>query len=151
MEIHIDIFDAAYHTAHDYPGGAVALAARLGKNPGTFLNKLNPGCETHHLTLSEAVQIQSLSGDHRVLHAMAATLGEICVPAPDFSKVSDSALLELFATMISEGGDFARKFNECLAQKRYAAKGYVELKREAYEFLQAIVELTHRCEGLIDG
>ena len=41
----MDVFEAAYRVAHDFrPDGAVGLARRLGKNPGTLLNKLNP----HH-------------------------------------------------------------------------------------------------------
>ena len=63
-----DVFDAAYRVAHDFkPDGAVGLARRLGKNPGTFLNKLNPHQETHHLTLGEAVLLPAVPRDTKFL------------------------------------------------------------------------------------
>lgn len=44
----MDVLHAAYVVAHEFkPKGAVGLAAKLGVNPGTFLNRVNPEQETH--------------------------------------------------------------------------------------------------------
>lgn len=73
--------DAAYLTGHNYPGGAPALAARMGMDARKLSRKLNPNA-IHSLTLDEAEVLMALSGDHRILHAMAAELGYVCTPIP---------------------------------------------------------------------
>ena len=45
----MNILDAAYHTVHDYKGGANALAPRMGmKSPAVLNSKVNPITDTHH-------------------------------------------------------------------------------------------------------
>ncbi len=79
-----DVLDAAYHTAHGYPGGIAALALRMGVSANTLTHKVNPANTTHHLTLREAQAMQTLSGNLAILHAMADALGHVCTPAtPD--------------------------------------------------------------------
>ncbi|WP_295851994.1 phage regulatory CII family protein [uncultured Xylophilus sp.] len=76
--------DAAYQTAHGYPGGVSAIAARLGIPAGTLTHKVNPHNTTHHLSYAEAVSLAHLAGDARMLHAFAARLGYTCTKAmPD--------------------------------------------------------------------
>lgn len=84
-----DVLDAAYLLAQRHPGGALALAARMGMSPNTLTHKLNPNNTTHHLTLREAVAMQTLAGDCAILQSMAHALGYTCVPAtPDQSEGS---------------------------------------------------------------
>lgn len=152
----MDVFEAAYRVAHDFEGGAakrggaVRMAEKLGQNAGTFLNRLNPETETHHLYLSTALQMQVVSGDHRILHAMAGTLGEVCFRIPDLSHVSDDALLELICKVGTEGGDFYRVVNESLLQKRFTHAQLAQIKQEGLEFIAAIAETMARMEGLLD-
>ena len=76
--------DAAYHTAHGYPGGVAALAVRMGLPANTLTHKVNPRNETHFLRPPELISLQALSGNAAVLHSMARTLGYVCTPAaPD--------------------------------------------------------------------
>ena len=77
----LTVADAIYHTVHGYPGGVVALAARMGVSPNTLTHKANPNNATHHLHPAELVAMQQLSGNAAVLHAMAAALGYTCIPA----------------------------------------------------------------------
>lgn len=67
--------DAAYHTAHGYPGGVRALAARIGMSPNVLQNKVNPNQESHHLTLAEAVTLMDVTDSDAILLAMAAHRG----------------------------------------------------------------------------
>lgn len=79
------IADAAHKTVLDYPGGSVALATRListndrgeekPMSAAVLRSKVNPNTRTHHLTLTEASEIMGLTGDHRILHALAAEHG----------------------------------------------------------------------------
>lgn len=146
----MDVFEAAYRTAHDHrPDGAVGMARRLGKTPGTFLNELNPEQEGHKLGLGTATAMQAF-GDHRILHSMAHTLGEVCFAVPDMSRVSDAALLQLMAKIGQEGGDFYRAFNFALSDGRFTRSDYGNVQREAMEFIAAIAETLARIEGIVD-
>ncbi|RZI81093.1 MAG: hypothetical protein EOP38_20500 [Rubrivivax sp.] len=77
--------DAAYRIARGYPGGIRALAARMEMPYDTFQKKVSPSCETHHLQLEEAVDMQVYAGRCDILYAMAADLGHICLTMPDES------------------------------------------------------------------
>ncbi|MFA1289946.1 phage regulatory CII family protein [Xanthomonas axonopodis pv. nakataecorchori] len=78
----MNIADAAHKTVLDYPGGSVALATRListndrgeekPMSAAVLRSKVNPSTRTHHLTLAEASEIMGLTGDYRILHALAA-------------------------------------------------------------------------------
>ena len=77
----MDVSDAAYRTAHHYPGGIAALAVRMGVLASTLNSKVSVNNTTHHLTLREAVTMQEVTGDTSILQAMASELGYNCVPA----------------------------------------------------------------------
>lgn len=73
--------DAAYMTSHHYPGGVPALAARMGMDARELTRKLNPN--TGDISLDEAGVLMTLSGDHRILHAMADEFGYTLAKQPD--------------------------------------------------------------------
>lgn len=81
--------DAAYLTGHNYPGGVPALAARMGADANELRRKLNPG-SIHGISLDEAEVLMALSGDPRILHAMAAELGYVCTPVLDAAPSRDA-------------------------------------------------------------
>lgn len=97
----MNVIDAAHATVHDYPGGSVALAARLGMAGAVLRGKVNVNDVGHHLTLTEAQRIQSLTGDHRMLLAMADELGYLCLPLP---AVSDGDLVHATLRAIQSFG-----------------------------------------------
>lgn len=79
-----NVGDAACCTVRNYPGGAAALAPRLGMSVSTLLHKTSPGNTTHILSVAEAVLLQEFTGNHAILHAMAEALGYTCARAtPD--------------------------------------------------------------------
>lgn len=67
----MDVLDAAYHTAHSYPGGVAALAVRMGRSANVMMSKLNTNVDSHHLTLREAQTIMDVTDDDAILQAMA--------------------------------------------------------------------------------
>lgn len=73
--------DTAYLTGHHYPGGVPALAARMGMDARELSRKLNPN--TGDLGLDDVIALMVMSGDHRILHAMADELGYMLAPQPD--------------------------------------------------------------------
>lgn len=76
----LSIRDAAYYTVHEYAPGTVALAARMNLNQQTLCHKVNPNnTNRNNLTLEEAVTLQLMTEDHRILFSMAGLLGYSCV------------------------------------------------------------------------
>ena len=81
----MNVADACFATVHDYPGGAEALGPRLGKL-GTSLSaevrqvppggvfSADPKRSAAKLGLLDALRIMQLTGDCRMLYALAAEL-----------------------------------------------------------------------------
>lgn len=114
----MNVRDAAYHLVHDYPGGAEALAPRLGKRANSLSAEVapNPVLGSHgrpaaKLGLLEALTIMQMSSDHRVLHAMAAELGYLNIPLPRLVDEDDDSDATTAALRL---GELAREFAEVM-------------------------------------
>jgi len=107
-----DVADAAYNTAHLYPGGVAAIALRMRVNKDTLSNKVNPNNTTHHLSLREAVAMQELSGDYSILHAMAEALGHAATRATPDQSGGDP--VEALMRLQCDFADFVRAVTEAL-------------------------------------
>ncbi|MBK8019106.1 MAG: hypothetical protein IPK20_22085 [Betaproteobacteria bacterium] len=128
------IEDAAYNTVHDYPGGAEALAPRMGKSAKVLDSKVNRNEFRHHLTLREAVQIMGLTGDHRMVRAICRHLGYLDpIRAVVYEGIADEQLLELVAaaTVTSSDHEF-ESFDE-----------------QTIEAMTALAELRDRLRGMV--
>lgn len=109
----MNIVDSAHRTVHAYPGGSESLAPRIGMSAAVLRNKVNPNNTTHHLTLVEADEIMSITGDHRMLHDLAAAHG-YTLQRVDAPGVGGSVLGLLLATNASKG-EFAQVLHDALA------------------------------------
>lgn len=78
----MSVLDAAYNVVHDHPGGASALAPRLGKRSDVLSHEVK-AYGSAKLGLVDAVKVTELTGDLRILHAFAVQCGQVCVPLPD--------------------------------------------------------------------
>lgn len=149
---HMDVFEAAYRVAHDFrPDGAVGLARRLGKNPGTFLNKLNPHQETHHLTLGEAVAMSIAASDARIAQAFAWEVGGVFVRLPPPAGASDLELLTLMLQRDVSGGRFAQTVEQCLEDGRISARDWQAIRDAGVTYVSAFMALMQRFEGMSDA
>lgn len=110
----MNIIDTAHATVAEYPGGSEALGPRIGMSPAVLRNKVNPNNTTHHLTLVEAARIMAVSGDHRILHALAAELDHVALPIAAGEGVDDT-LLDLTLSQSQAQGDFAAALQQALA------------------------------------
>lgn len=146
----MNLTDAAYAVAHDYPGGTESLAPRLGMSGAILRGKVNPKDSAHKLTLAEAVRMQAMTGDHRILHAMADELGYVCVQSQIFVNVSDMDLLDSFMMVMKELGDFAAEFRNDWADGEIKPDELERLRSEFYELQQAGLELMQRIESLAE-
>ena len=121
------VSDAAYQVAHAYPGGIPALAQRMPPSlsargepvhmsANTLQHKVNPNCNTHHLSLEEARDISVLSGDFRILHALSADLSHMAIRlSPDAEGVTLQKVMRL-----------TKEFGELLSEVARATEGTSE-------------------------
>lgn len=144
------IEDAAYNTVHDYPGGAEALAPRMGKSAKVLDSKVSRNVSTHHLTLHEAVQIMGLTGDHRMLRAICRHLGYLDpIRAVVYEGIADEQLLELVAAVHSETGDVSRSLVAALADGRVTQREFESFDEQTIEAMTALAELRDRLRGMV--
>jgi hypothetical protein len=93
----MNALDAADLTVHDYPGGSESLAPRLGISAAILRGKVNVNNDRNHLTLAEADRMMAVTGDHRILQALAAEHGYALTRMDETPRQGSiaAALLEL--------------------------------------------------------
>lgn len=105
--------DAAYSTVHDYPGGTESLGPRIAMSAAVLRGKVNPNNDRNVLSLDEASRIMGVTGDHRILQALAAehgyTLQKVEVEA------SPGDVLRTLLRANAAEGEFDRVLGEALA------------------------------------
>ena len=145
----MNIIDAAYHTVHDYPGGATALAPRLGiKSPAVLNSKVNPNTDTHHITLVEAIKIMAITNDYRILQSMNAHLGKVAIDLPQIPECRDTALTDLVLSFGMGGGDVYTLFKEMMADGRITRGEALDLSKVIHKLHEILAELNtqvHKC------
>lgn len=145
----MNIIDAAYHTVHDYPGGATALAPRLGiKSPAVLNSKVNPNTDTHHLSLLEATKMMVITNDYRILQSMNAQLGKVAIDLPQIPECRDTALTDLVLSFGMGGGDVYTLFKEMMADGRITRGEALDLSKVIHKLHEILAELNaqvHKC------
>lgn len=96
------ILDAAFNLVHDYPGGAVALAPRIGKNAATLSHEVSPNAH-YKFGLVDAVKVSMISKNLAILSAFAAEMNCTVLALPDREKGVDT---------LQELGALAKEFGE---------------------------------------
>jgi len=107
------VLDAASNTVDQYPGGAESLAPRVGLSAGILRNKVNPHCQTNHLTLAEADRIMTVTGDLQILQALAAN--HQCAIVPVGGSQEPDAVMTLLLRLGVAEGEFTRTLHDALA------------------------------------
>ena len=142
--------DAFHQTVHSYPGGVEALASRMGMSAAVLRNKANPNHNHNVPTLADAELVQQLSGDCRVLEAMAANLGRVVVVLEEGTAPSDMAILEIMTKCWGTNGDFGAAVHQALADGRIDRRE-VEMIRDAVKRAdQAMHQLVARIEQIAE-
>lgn len=142
----LDVADAAYHTAHSYPGGVPALAQRMGMSQNTMAHKVGLNNTTHHLTLREAVAMQEVTGDVRILHAMASALGYSCISLR--ADAAGSTLTEVMH-MAKEFGDVLQSINRAVDDGAVNQNEMMDCEQQAAELMAAINSVLATVRGLM--
>ena len=148
----MNITDAAHKTVKDYPGGAEALATRLitvndkgeekPMSGAVLRNKINPNNTTHKLGWEEASEIMDLTGDRRMLVALAAEHGyglHRLEPPADAGCLTSTIL----ATSASKG-HFAEMLHKCLQDGLITDNEFSQLQTAAIAVQSSLIVLMTR-------
>ena len=141
----MNVADAAYKTVHDYPGGADALAARIGTTGPVLRNKVNPTNDRNKLTLEEAVEIADFTNDDRMLQTWASRRGKILVdaePADVRSSVIDCVL-----DAQAKEGMLSSVLLSALSDGSINEREMREIQAAAIAVQSAVLHLVARCEA----
>lgn len=142
----MNLLDAAYHTVHDYPGGAVALAARLGKHTSTLSHEVRPPAgSSAKLGLLDARKVMHFSYDYRILHALATDLGFMAVPLPQVVIEGDTSM-QFVAELAREFSELMGAAADHLADGRITDTELGRLERGFGELVAAGERLLRHCK-----
>lgn len=146
----MNIKDAAHATVHDYPGGSESLGPRMNIVPAVLRNKVNPNSTSHHLTLVEADRLMSMTGDHRILEALAQHHGYVLVPVAFDTPPSDMAILELVTHVWRHNGDVGRSVDDALADGRITKRELEYIKQSIHRVEQAMHTMLARIQQIAE-
>lgn len=132
----MDAMTAAYGLVQDYPGGAVALAPVLGKNPATLSHEVNPNYPTAKLGLADAVKLSVWTGDRRIAAAFASQLGCMLLPLP--STRVDCSSFEAVAKMAQEFSDVVQEVSNAVADGKVSPNELERVQHEAAQLVAAV-------------
>ncbi|TWI65187.1 phage regulatory protein CII [Pseudoduganella lurida] len=146
----MNILDAFYRTVHDAVGGCEALAVRLGMSAQILRNKANPNNPANRVLLEDVDQVMGITGDIRVLHALAANHGHVCVRTDPAASASDLAVLELVVQVMTGNGDVGAEVNRTLADGRVERHEIEAVEAAVYRTNQAMQQLVERLKGMAE-
>ena len=132
----MNILLAAFHTVHDYPGGAVALAPILGKNPATLSHEVNPNYTTAKLGLEDAVKLAVWTQDRRMATAFAAQVGCMLMPLPESPR--GGTCFESLASMAREFAELVASVSEAASDGRVTPNELKSVETEAAQLVERV-------------
>ena len=142
--------DAFYHTVHDYRGGSEELAGRLGMSRAVLLNKADPNKEHNKPLLADVDKIMGIAGDYRILDALAANHGRVCIEVPGDGDACDMAVLELVTKVWQCNGDVGKAVHDTLADGKVEHHEIAHVRKAVYRVQQALHEMLMRLEGMVE-
>lgn len=146
----MNVLDAFHQTVHAADGGCEALAIRLGMSAAILRNKANPNHSTNKPMLDDADRVMGLTGDHRVLHALARNHGYVCVRMDGAAPASDIAILELVTRIWAASGDVGAEVYATLADGIVEQHEIERVEEAVYQVNRALSEMVARLRGMAE-
>lgn len=141
--------DAFHATVHDFPGGCESLAPRMGMSPQVLRNKANQNSETNKPTLLDGDRAMGITGDHRLLHAMARNHGYICIKI-DEQPACDMAVLESVTDIWQHLGAFGAEVHKAMADGRIEPHEVKAIETAAFTMFRPVMQLVARVNGMAE-
>lgn len=144
-----DVFEA-FRQAVMLSGDVPALAARMGCRPGTLYNKAEASDDSHNQpTLRDVVLVSQITGDMRIVEALAATFGRVTFDTTNQAGASDEELLHLLSDMGAETGEFHQALAQGLRARSFTPGVMRAIRGEAMDIVAALMTVLHRLEDLV--
>lgn len=150
----MNVQDAFYGTVHDVPGGCDALALRLTQagyriSGAVLRNKANPNSASNVPTLADVDHVMGITGDYRVLHALAGNHGHVCIRIDSEAQPCDLAVLEMVTHVWRSHGDVGMAVDQALADHKIEPHELADINEAIYKHEQALHALKARLKALV--
>lgn len=142
----MNVFDAAHATVHAYLGGSESLAPRLGMSAALLRNKVNPNNDRNQLTLGEASLLVGLTGDSRILQALANEHGYQLAMVD--GRVPDGSITDLTLDMATAMGDLARKIKTAQCDGVISERELREIERAGMSSMHTVMLLLRKLTAM---
>lgn len=131
----MSVADAAYNVVHDYPGGAAALQVRMGGKTNLSA-EVNPNIRTAKLGVEDAVTVQLMARDYRILYAMAVELRHFPpMPMPEPVDNVDQPCIRTASDVVKEAADVLHTTVESLADNDVSDNDMARFDKEWSELI----------------
>ena len=143
---HLDAFHA---TVHAHPGGCEALAPRMGMSATILRNKANPNSATNKPTLDDVDRLMGITGDYRVLFALAQNHGFTCTKIEE-QPAGYMAVLETTTDIWECLGDLGAEVRKALADGRLEKHEVDSIRDAAFTMFRPVMQLVARVNSMAD-
>ena len=149
----VAVQSALHKTTSNYRAGeergAVGLARKFGWNTGSTSNACQARVSEHEISLIKVLLIMRECNNFAVLQTLCSLCGFICVQQPDFTRMSDAALLDLWAEMLEKQGKHSSTVRMALADGRVTNKEMQEVRDSLQLMFSAGLAFNDRFAGLV--
>lgn len=133
----MNVLDAAFHLVHDKAhGGSSGLAPRMGKTHQALSAEV-AGKAGSKFGLEDAVKVQLLTGKSPILYAMAAELGEMCIPLPDLHTEVNAQAAAKVSVVAQDFGKLMSELAEDLADNKISDNELARIEAKWGELIGA--------------
>jgi len=124
------------------------IARAMAKSPTTLSNKLNTNIDSHVLTLQEAIAIQHITGDNRILNAWAHSEGKTIVDLPD-AGLSDDEVADQLLKQQETIGDFAKTFRLARQKGVITQSDFDAIQKNGDSIITTALQLIAEIEQMV--
>lgn len=141
---------AAYHAAHDFPGGVGAIAGAHALSAATLQNKLNPNLDSHVLNVRDLRVVATSTQDLRILRSVCSWFNAGFFLFPNV-EIGGEQLFAQGAALARETGELMQTIQESLADGLVTEDEVSRLENALQELVTAaktLVEVAKRAGGV---
>lgn len=143
----MDVMTAAFGLVNDYPGGAVALAHVVGKNPATLSHEVNPNYPAAKFGLADAAKLSAFTDDRRIAAALASQVGCMLLPLPDVRM--DCTSFGAVARLAQEFSDLVQVVSTTVEDGKVSPNELDRVQREAAQLVAAVEATVGHLSALL--
>lgn len=146
------VAEAAHATVQEFRD-TEALAKALGlKSAQVLRNKVNVSDEkAHHLSLREAELLMKVTGNPRILHALASEIGGFFVPMPKSGNASTMGIVGDISKMSKEFGGLIEEVSADIQDGVLTRNEFRRIEKEADDLRRALTLLISDLSAMYEA